>query len=191
MKKSIAIFASHNGSGYDVLYHAMCSNLLNIKISLVISNNSDSAVLEKAKKHGIDCYTVNGKKYENPDQKIYELLKQHNCEMIFLSGYMKKISPLLTNNFQIINSHPSLLPKYGGPGMYGRFVHEAVVQNNETQSGCSIHFVNENYDEGEIILQKSLTLASDESPESLEKRVKLLEKEAIIEAFELLLSSSK
>jgi len=100
---------------------------------------------------------------------------------------MKKISPFLANNFKIINSHPALLPKYGGAGMYGRFVHEAVIKNKEKISGVTIHEVNENYDEGKIILQKTLSLQSDESVNSLESKIKNLEQEAIVEAFRKLL----
>lgn len=101
----------------------------------------------------------------------------------FFQGIFKKISPLLTNNFKIINAHPSLLPKYGGVGMYGIHVHQAVIENKEKISGVTIHKVNENYDEGKILLQKSLELTPNETPASLEAKVKELEKKAIVEAF--------
>jgi phosphoribosylglycinamide formyltransferase-1 len=101
---------------------------------------------------------------------------------------MKKISSNLANNYNIINSHPALLPSYGGKGMYGRFVHEAVIENKEKQSGVTVHHVNENYDEGAIILQKSISISVGETAESLESRIKLLEQEAIIEALEICLN---
>jgi phosphoribosylglycinamide formyltransferase-1 len=191
MKKSLAILASHNGSGFDALYDAMSKDILDIDISLIISNNSDAAILQKAANHSIDHFIINGKNSQNPDQEIYKLLKDYHCDIVFLSGYMKKISSDLTNNFQIINSHPALLPKYGGAGMYGKFIHEAVIENKEKQSGCTIHYVNENYDEGKIILQKSLLLEPNETAHSLEQRVKKLEKEAIVEAFKILLPCGK
>jgi phosphoribosylglycinamide formyltransferase-1 len=97
---------------------------------------------------------------------------------------MKKVPLKVTNNFKIINSHPALLPNYGGAGMYGRYVHEAVIKNQEKMSGVTIHEVNENYDEGEIILQKSLTLCENETVESLEKKIKALEKSTIVEGLQ-------
>lgn len=187
--RNIAILASHNGSGFSTLYKAQQEQILNINIPIVISNNTDAVVLKKAKKLGIESHVINGKTYTNPDQKIYELLQEKNCKYIFLSGYMKKISPLLTENFIVINAHPSLLPKYGGAGMYGRFVHEAVIASNENISGVTIHEVNENYDEGEIILQKSLEVLPTDTAETLELKVKALEQKAIIEAFSKLLIS--
>lgn len=185
--KSIGILASHNGSGFDALY--IKSAELNIQIPVIISNNPDAKVLQKAKENNIDNFIINAKTSKNPDKEIEEILKKYNCEYVFLSGYMKKISPFLTQNFSILNSHPSLLPKYGGSGMYGRFVHEAVIKNNENKSGVTIHFVNENYDEGEVLLQKELAVKKDDTPESLENKVKALEKEAIVEAFKKLLLS--
>ncbi len=179
--KNIAILSSHNGSGLDAIVEAINAGILSLNIALVISNNTDAKVLQKAKKYGITCKLVNAKTDTDPDRAIYELLKAYACECVFLSGYMKKLSPLLTSNFTIINSHPSLLPKYGGAGMYGRFVHEAVIKNREKTSGVTIHEVNENYDEGKIILQKSLQIKPNESVDSLEKRIKSLEKKAIVE----------
>jgi len=187
--KSIAIFASHNGSGFDALYKASIDKNLDMKINLLISNNKDAKALEKAAQCGIDTFIVNNKLYKDPDHKIFELLQSYRCDIIFLSGYMKKLSPLLTNNFTIINAHPSLLPKYGGNGMYGRYVHEAVIQNHEKKSGVTIHFVNENYDEGKIILQKEIDVSPNDTPETLEEKIKLLEKETIVEAFKKLLLS--
>jgi phosphoribosylglycinamide formyltransferase-1 len=187
----IAILASHNGSGFEALYHASKANKIDIQIGLIISNNTDAEILKKAKKYEIDNFIVNQKVYDNVDIEIEKLLKKYNCEYVFLSGYMKKISSNLTRNFKIINSHPALLPKYGGAGMYGRFVHEAVIANKEKISGVTIHEVNENYDEGKIILQKSLHLECDETVDSLEFKIKDLEQEAIVEAFKKLLDTCK
>jgi len=183
----IAILASHNGSGFEALYDASKSKRLDIEIVVIISNNTDAKILQKANLYNTDNFIVNKNLYDDVDSKIEQLLQEYKCDYIFLSGYMKKISPSLTNNFKIINSHPALLPKYGGAGMYGRFVHEAVIKNKEKISGVTIHEVNENYDEGKIILQKTLSLQSDESVNSLESKIKNLEQEAIVEAFEKLL----
>lgn len=182
--KKIGILASHNGSGFDAIYKACKENRLNAQVTVVISNNTNAVVLQNAKKYQLTNYLVNSKTDDNPDEKIYALLKENNCEYVFLSGYMKKLSSKITNNFKIINSHPSLLPKYGGAGMYGSFVHEAVIQNSEKISGVTIHEVNEKYDEGKILLQKQLRLSDNETVQTLEKKIKELEISAIVEALQ-------
>ncbi|MDD2653429.1 MAG: formyltransferase family protein [Sulfurimonas sp.] len=184
----VAILASYNGSGFVALYEAMQSGKLTIEIPLVISNNSSATVLETATAHGIKNFVINTKTTQNPDAKIEELLHEYGCSYVFLSGYMKKVGTNITQNFKVINSHPALLPSYGGAGMYGRLVHEAVVKNSEKASGVTIHEVNENYDEGKIILQKSLLLCENETVDSLEAKIKELEKIAIVEAFQALIS---
>ncbi len=181
--KRVAILASHNGSGFTALHKAAKKREIDIEIVLVISNNSNSAALQKATEYGIDNFIVNSKTDTDPNKKIEQLLKEYKCNYVFLSGYMKKLSSSLTKNFNIINSHPALLPKYGGEGMYGRFVHEAVIKNRENESGVTIHLVNENYDEGKILLQKRLTLSKDENVDSLESKIKKLEQLTIVETF--------
>jgi phosphoribosylglycinamide formyltransferase-1 len=177
----IAVLASHNGSGFDTLHEH--SKKLGISIEVLISNNSDSLALQKAKQRGIKSHLVNSKTHTDPDARIYELIKENDCSIVYLSGYMKKISSQLTSNFKIINSHPSLLPKYGGKGMYGTYVHEAVIANNEKISGCTLHYVNDVYDEGEIILQNTLYVNEEDDAQSLEKKIKTLEALTIIEGF--------
>ncbi len=185
--KNIAIFASHNGSGLDAIVKGVKEGILPLNIVLVVSNNTQAKVLEKAKDYNLTCKLVNTKTDDNPDEALYELLKEHHCEYIFLSGYMKKIPSILTCNFKIINSHPALLPKYGGAGMYGRFVHEAVIKNKEKKSGVTIHEVNEHYDDGKIILQKSLEIMPNDDVNRLEEKIKNLEKTAIVEGLALCL----
>ena len=179
---NLAIFASHNGSTIDSIYPAILKNELNLQLKIIITNNSNANVLQKAKSYNIKHKIINSKLYTNPDQEILQTLRKEEIECIFLAGYMKKLSPRITQNFKVINSHPALLPKFGGKGMYGRFVHEAVIKSQERISGVSIHEVNENYDEGKIILQRSLLINEDETPQSLEARIKELEKKVIIEA---------
>ncbi|MEN8304582.1 MAG: formyltransferase family protein, partial [Campylobacterota bacterium] len=175
--------ASHNGSGFKAIYKAILEKELDIQITLVISNNTNAVALQNAKEYNLNNFLVNSKTDEIPDEKIYSLLKEHECEYIFLSGYMKKLSSKIINEFKVLNSHPSLLPKYGGSGMYGRYVHEAVIKNAETESGVSIHKVSEEYDEGEILLQKKLTISQGESVDGLESKIKELEKLTIVEVF--------
>jgi phosphoribosylglycinamide formyltransferase 1 len=181
----IAILSSHNGSGFEALYNS--AQILNIQIPLVISNNQNANVLQKAKNYNIDTFTVNANTSDNPDEQIEKLLLQYGCSYVFLSGYMKKISANLTEKFNFINSHPALLPKYGGKGMYGRYIHEAVIKNNEKYSGVTIHEVNEHFDEGKIIFQEKFALDENEDIDSLEQKIKELEALAIVEGFKICL----
>lgn len=188
--KNIAVFSSHNGSGFDTIVEAIEAKELPINISLVISNNTNSPVLQKAQNKNIKSYIVNQKNTPNINARLIELLKQNECEYIFLAGYMKKLDSCITDNFKVLNTHPALLPKYGGEGMYGKHVHEAVIASDDTISGVTIHEVNSEYDSGEIILQKVLHLSHDETVETLELKIKKLEKVTIIEGLLKYLSIS-
>lgn len=193
MIKKIGILASYNGSGFETIQKAILDKKLNAKIVVVITNNTNAGVLERAESYNIPYFIINEKRYpgQDIDDKITRLLTEFGCDYIFLSGFMKKIESKLLNAFpiKIINTHPALLPSiYGGVGMYGRFVHEAVIKNGEKKSGVTIHYVNEVYDEGEIILTKELEISQNETVDSLENRIKELESIAIIEAFEKLLA---
>lgn len=191
--KKIGILASYNGSGFETIQKAIQNNEFDAKVVVIITNNTNAGVLQKAQSYNIPHFIINDKRYpnENLDEKITKLLLEFECDYIFLSGYMKKIESKLLSAFpnKIINTHPAILPSiYGGVGMYGRFVHEAVIKNGEKKSGVTIHYVNEVYDEGEKILVKELELAVNETVDSLETRIKELEKEAIVEAFKKLLA---
>ena len=191
--KKIGILASYNGSGFETIQKAIDAKILDAKVVVVITNNTNAGVLEKAESYNIPNFIINDKRYpgQNIDDKCAKLLKDFQCDYIFLSGFMKKIESSLLTTFpnKIINTHPALLPSiYGGVGMYGRFVHKAVIKNAEKKSGVTIHYIDEVYDEGEIILTKELEIDSTETVDSLENRIKELEKEAIVEAFEKLLA---
>jgi phosphoribosylglycinamide formyltransferase-1 len=188
----IGILASYNGSGFETIQKAINEKILDAKVVVVITNNTNAGVLEKAESYNIPYFVINDKRYpgQDIDDKITRLLLEFGCDYIFLSGYMKKIESKLLSAFpnKIINTHPAILPsQYGGKGMYGRFVHEAIIENKEKKSGVTIHYVNEVYDEGEKILVKELLLDENETVDSLENRIKELEKEAIVEAFKKLL----
>ena len=192
MIKKIGILASYNGSGFETIQKAIIEKKLNAKVVVVITNNTNAGVLEKAESYNIPYFIINDKRYpgQDIDDKIARLLLEFDCDYIFLSGYMKKIGSKLLSVFpnKIINTHPALLPSiYREVGMYGRFVHEAVIKNAEKKSGVTIHYIDEVYDEGEIILTKELEIAQNETVDSLENRIKELESIAIIEAFQKLL----
>lgn len=192
MIKKIGILASYNGSGFETIQKAIIEKKLNAKVVVVITNNTNAKVLEKAEFYNIPYFIINDKRYpgQDIDDKIARLLSEFGCDYIFLSGYMKKIESKLLSAFpnKIINTHPALLPSiYGGVGMYGRFVHEAIIKNGEKKSGVTIHYIDEVYDEGEIILTKELEIVQNETVDSLENKIKELESIAIIEAFQKLL----
>ncbi len=191
MIKKIGILSSHNGSGYVTIDKACKNNSLNAQVVVVVSNNSKANVLKTAQERKTPNFIINNKLFpnENLDEKITSLFVEYECDYIFLSGYMKKLETKLITQFEnrIVNSHPALLPKFGGKGMYGRFVHEAVIESQEKESGVTIHFVNEEYDKGEFILQKKLTISDNCTVEELENDIKKLESIAIVEAFESLI----
>ena len=138
--KKIGILASYNGSGFETIQKAIEDKILDAKVVVIITNNSSAGVLEKAKKNEIDSFIINSKLFpdENLDLKIAQTLKEYECDYIFLSGFMKKIESSLLNAFpnKIINTHPALLPSiYGGQGLYGRFVHEAIIKMVKKNQG--------------------------------------------------------
>lgn len=191
--KRIGILASYNGSGFETIQKAIEDKILDAQIVVIVTNNSTANVLNKADAYNIPSFIINDKKYPNEDldERITRLLVEFKCDYIFLSGYMKKIESKLLKAFpeKIVNTHPALLPSiYGGKGMYGRFVHEAVIKNCEKKSGVTIHYVNEVYDEGKIILTKELEINENETVDSLENRIKNLESIAIVDAFKKLLA---
>ena len=191
--KRIGILASYNGSGFQTIKNACDEGILDAEVIVLVSNNTNANALKIAEQMQIPNFIINDKKYpnENLDEKIAKLFEEFKCDYIFCSGYMKIIGSKLISAFpeKIVNTHPALLPSiYGGKGMYGRFVHESIIKNKEKKSGVTIHFVNEKYDDGRIILKKELELSNDETVDSLENRIKDLESEAIVEAFKKLLA---
>ena len=149
---------------------------LKAKINLVVSDNKDAFALERAEKSNIETYIINGKSKEEIDIELDSILKNYDIDLIVLAGYLKMIGLRLINKYTIINTHPSLLPKYGGKGMFGMNVHRAVIEAGEKISGPTVHFVNEKYDEGDIISQTEVKIEKEDTPESLAKKVQDVEK---------------
>lgn len=175
--KKIVIFASGSGSNAQRIYEYFSENK-NIEISLILSNNPKAGVLERVKKMSIP-YIVFDRICFYKSPYIDTILKNIQPDLIVLAGFLWKFPEEIINNFQnkIINIHPSLLPKYGGKGMYGMNVHSAVIENKEKESGITIHYVNEHYDQGEIILQEKTEILETDTPESLAQKIHLLEYE--------------
>ena len=176
--KNIAIFASGEGTTTQNLIDYFKSHNFAINIALIVSNNPKANVLNRAKAAGVTTLLIDRKTFYESDQVI-EKLKSLNIDLIVLAGFLWKVPENLIKNFpgKIINIHPALLPKYGGKGMYGMNVHKAVIEAKEIKSGISIHFVNEQYDEGQIISQHSCLIDSNETAESLSQKIHLLENE--------------
>jgi phosphoribosylglycinamide formyltransferase-1 len=173
---NIAIFASHGGSNLQAIIDSCKSEKINADVKLVISNNSDSMALQRAKNEGILGYHISQKVIPNNDEldrKILNILDENKIDMIFLAGYMKMLGVPVLQKYsnRIFNIHPALLPKYGGKGMYGMNVHKAVIQAKEKVSGVTIHRVNENYDSGEIVAQTEVQVMPNDMPEELATRV--------------------
>ena len=178
-KIKTAVFISGTGSNLKNLISFSKIKISPISISLVISDNSSAKGLNFARQFKIKKKFFNFKNDKFIDEKILRFLKIEKIKFICLAGFMKILSKNFIKKFngKIINIHPSLLPKYGGKGMYGDKVHKAVLQSKEKQSGISIHFVNQNYDEGELILQKRCSVSKNETLETLNAKIYQLEQE--------------
>jgi len=173
--KHIAIFASGSGTNAENIAKYF-QNDENIEISLILSNKKQALVLEKAKKLNIKSIYFSKEDFKN-STKILDFLKNENIDFIVLAGFLLLIPKYLIQAYpnKIINIHPALLPKYGGKGMYGSNVHKAIIENNETESGISIHYVNEKYDEGNIIFQAKCTVEKNDTHETLAEKIHKLE----------------
>lgn len=173
---NLVVFASGNGSTLQAIIDAINNNELSATINLVVSNNKDAFALERAKKNNIDTYIIGNKEYQSQDEELYEVLSNYKIDLIVLAGYLKMIGPKLLSKYTIINTHPSLLPKYGGKGMYGMKVHKAVVEAGETVSGVTLHYVNSEYDKGSIIAQTKVDVLPTDTAEDVSAKVQAVEK---------------
>lgn len=172
--KRILLFASGGGSNVQAILNYFQSNP-GFSFPAVITNNPKAGVIAIAEKHSIDLLLINKDLFRSP--AFLDVIESYSPDLLVLAGFLWKLPDYLVKGFEnkIINIHPSLLPKFGGKGMYGHHVHEAVIANHEKESGITIHLVNEHYDEGRILLQKKLEVMENESAESLAKRVLALE----------------
>ena len=187
-KVSILIFASGNGSNAENIITYFQNKAIDINW-MIITNNSNAGVIQRSIKMGIPFLVFDKKDfYENMFLKKISLI---NPKLIILAGFLLKIPENLIKKFnnKIINIHPSLLPKYGGKGMYGMNVHSEVIKNREAESGISIHYVNNQYDEGKIIFQKSTKIIYPSNAENLSKKIHELEMKYFPEIIEKLINS--
>ncbi len=173
--KRLAIFASGNGSNAQNIAEYFDSHP-QIRVALILSNKPDAYVLKRAQNLGIPTVVFDREEFYNTDS-ILQKLQKHNIDFIVLAGFLWLIPKSLIDAFprKIINIHPALLPRYGGKGMYGNRVHRAVLDAGETQSGITIHYVNERYDEGDIIFQAKCPVFPEDTVDSLANRIHGLE----------------
>jgi phosphoribosylglycinamide formyltransferase-1 len=173
----IAILASGNGSNAQRIIEYFADNK-DILFPFVITNKEDSYVRKRAESMGIPSIYISNSELKK-GVSLLNLLIENKIDWVILAGYLLLIPSNVIKAFsnKIINIHPALLPKYGGKGMYGMKVHEAVIANSEKESGITIHFVNENYDEGDIIIQAKCSISDDDNPEILSQKIHFLEHE--------------
>ena len=175
MKKNIAIFASGNGTNAEqlVLHFARHPKA---RVALILTNRSTAFVLERAKRLEVPAYCFSKEQWAEGTE-VGEILRRHKIDFVVLAGFLARVPDCVLHCFprRMVNIHPSLLPKFGGKGMYGDRVHQAVLESDETESGITIHYTNEHYDEGAIICQHRCPVMPDDTFETLAARVHQLE----------------
>jgi phosphoribosylglycinamide formyltransferase 1 len=190
MKLHIGVFGSGRGSNFKSVLNAVLGGTLKSEIKVVISNNSSAGLLEIAKQNNIPSFHLSSK-YFNSDaelnEKILNVLEEHNVDFILLAGYMKKIDSSIIRKYKnrIINIHPALIPAFCGAKMYGANVHQAVIDHGCKISGVTVHVVDEEYDHGPIVMQKAVEVLDDDTAESLAARILKVEHKSIVEAIKL------
>lgn len=177
----IAVLASTNGTDLQAIIDEMkAGKMPGIELSVVVSNKQTSYALERAATQGYKTVFVDpkGKSRTEYDMEVAKILTENQIDLVCLIGYMRILSPEFVKQFphKIINVHPALMPKFSGPGFFGANVHEEVLKAGETESGCTIHFVDEGVDTGKIIIQQKVTIEPNETVETLKNKVQTLEK---------------
>lgn len=187
----IAIFASGEGTNAQNIIDFFKGSDTT-KVNLIVSNNPKANVLNRSNKEGISTFIANRTSFYETDT-VLNVLKNSQIDFIVLAGFLWKIPSSIIKAFpnKIINIHPALLPKFGGKGMYGINVHKAVISKQEKESGISIHYVNENYDEGQIIAQYNCTVEPTDTPDTLANKIHQLEKEYFPKTIERLLTEKR
>ena len=179
---NIGVFASGRGSNFQAILSSIERGILPARVTVLLSNRSDAGAFEIANAYSIPTIHLSQKRFA--DEALYaaamlDVLRGHNVELIALAGYLKKIPTIVVREFRhrILNIHPALLPSFGGQGMYGHHVHEAVLASGAKVSGATVHLVDEEYDRGPIVLQKTVAVDEHDTPETLAARVLMVEHE--------------
>jgi len=175
-KPRIAVLISGTGSNLQALIDATRAGILTAEIALVVSSKGKAYGLERAAADGIETMVFKSKKYLSPEEAGRDLvakLREHRIDYVALAGFLSLLPVVVVRAFRnhIVNIHPALLPRYGGKGMYGHFVHEAVLASGDKESGPTVHIVDEIYDHGKILEQAKVPVLSDDTPDTLAARV--------------------
>ncbi len=172
----LGVLASHGGSNLQALIDSTKSGALDAQVTVVISNNSDSLALDRARKEAIPALHLSRNTHPDSgqlDQAILQALKEHEVNLVVLAGYMRPLGSGVLDAYRrrILNIHPALLPNHGGHGMYGMRVHESVIQSGDRMTGVTVHLVDEGYDQGPIVAQTQVPVLEDDTAETLAQRV--------------------
>lgn len=172
----LGFLASHGGTNMQAILTACREGELNAEPRVIISNNAQAPALERGRNEGIPTFHISSRTHPHQqavDEAILHVLQTYDVTLVILAGYMRMLGPQTLQFYKnrILNIHPALLPKFGGKGMYGKFVHEAVIAAKEEESGITIHLVDDKYDHGAIVAQHEIAVAADDTPESLQKRI--------------------
>lgn len=186
----LAILASGRGSNFEAILNSIKQGKLDASIQVVISNKASAGALEIARQNGIAAIHISKKEFpeqEQFDEQLLSILNKYQVNFVVLAGYMKMLSPIIVRQFKnrILNIHPALLPSFGGQGMYGIHVHEAVLDYGCKVSGVTVHLVDEKYDTGAPVLQRCVPVLDDDTPETLAARVLKEEHQIYTEALQL------
>jgi phosphoribosylglycinamide formyltransferase-1 len=182
----IAVLASGSGTTLQAVIDACAGESLDGQVVVVISNNSGSGAMARAARYRIPFVHLSSQTHADPerlDRKIAESLRAHSPDIVLLAGYMKKLGPHTLEAYRgkVINTHPSLLPKFGGQGMYGKHVHSAVIESGETTTGISVHLVDDDYDTGRVLAQREVPVEPGDDAAALAGRVQSIERPFLIE----------
>lgn len=191
--KRLAVFCSGTGSNFRALFHAIRERELPAEIVLCLSNRSECGAFDFAREQGMETLFISEKQFGSPEdfgRSMLGELQQRNIEYVLLAGYMRKVPDAVIEAYadRILNIHPALLPKFGGAGMYGIHVHKAVIAAGESESGATVHLVNEEYDKGRILLQSKVAVLPGDTPETLAERVLCCEHRLYPDALEQFLA---
>src|SRR5262245_65817115 len=183
---NIGVLASHEGTTLQTVLDACADGRIDGRIAVVVSNNSGSGALRRAREAGVTVAHLSSTTHPDPvalDSAIRDVLRAAAVDLVLLAGYMKKLGPTTIDAFKgrILNTHPALLPKFGGQGMYGDRVFEAVIEAGETESGVSIHLVDGELDTGRVVRQCKVPVVPGDSSETLKARIRMRERDFVVE----------
>ena len=185
----IGVLASHQGTNFQAIVSACQHGRVQANVALLICNNSDAPVMARARKSGVPTVHLSSLTHPSSDvldESMHNHLADENIDLVVLAGYMKKLGPRVLEAYRdrIINIHPSLLPRHGGPGFYGSRVHKAVIESGDSETGATVHLVNDDYDMGKALLQEKITVKVDDTPDSLAERLQPIEHKLLIEVIQ-------